>query len=241
MYNIPISLVVSNGGPKTASTFNRRCRNLNPSSCSGFCSCQAFEPFIGRFDSCLIATYDASDWSRWSFVSCVYTLGSTYSWRVYFAAGTNNTDRERENANWRTAHDMVSLVACNAIFNDCKDEEGYQTGELFVFLVFCHPAKAPCQDLIWQLIDLSSWIMCLLEKLAKECILSSDFTDLESSTDSFSNLGEFNSRSNFAFIQCESCLCRFSKKKFQTINFSRVLASRASYSLGEYSNISGSC
>ncbi|KAF9075212.1 hypothetical protein BDP27DRAFT_1315692, partial [Rhodocollybia butyracea] len=93
-------------------------------------------------------------------------LGLTIeSYRSRALQTSSSGEKGRVNANWRTAHDMVSLVACNAIFNDCRDEEEYQT------------------DLIWQLIDLSSWIMCLLEKLVKECILSSDFTDPQSSRD----------------------------------------------------------
>ncbi|KAE9393028.1 hypothetical protein BT96DRAFT_999829 [Gymnopus androsaceus JB14] len=97
-------------------------------------------------------------------------LGLTIeSYRSRALRSSNVHDRERADAKWHTAHDMVSVAACNAIFNDCTNGEEYQT------------------DLVWQMIDLSSWIMSLLERLVKECVLSSDFSDPESPDSSSSS------------------------------------------------------
>ncbi|KAH7871762.1 hypothetical protein F5879DRAFT_999522 [Lentinula edodes] len=79
---------------------------------------------------------------------------------------SNIHDRERADVIWRTAHDMISVATCNAVFNDCTDGQEYQT------------------DLVWQMIDLSSWILGLVETIVKECILSSDFADSTESTGS---------------------------------------------------------
>ncbi|KIK57736.1 hypothetical protein GYMLUDRAFT_228779, partial [Collybiopsis luxurians FD-317 M1] len=92
-------------------------------------------------------------------------LGLTIeSYRSRASRISSSADKERADAIWHTAHDMASVATCNAVFGDCIDGEEYHT------------------DLTWQMIDLSSWIMGLLEKLVKECILSSDFTDAESSS-----------------------------------------------------------
>ncbi|KAJ3768879.1 hypothetical protein FB446DRAFT_694341 [Lentinula raphanica] len=73
-------------------------------------------------------------------------------------------DKDRTDAVWRATHDMISVATCNAVFSDCTDGEEYHT------------------ELIWQMIDLSSWILGLAETLVKECILSSDFNESTGST-----------------------------------------------------------
>ncbi|KAJ3989410.1 hypothetical protein F5890DRAFT_1251657 [Lentinula detonsa] len=81
-------------------------------------------------------------------------------------ASSNAHDQESADVIWRTAHDMISVATCNAVFSDCTDGEEYQT------------------DLVWQMIDLSSWILGLVEILLKECILSSNFVETSGSTES---------------------------------------------------------
>ncbi|KAG9318671.1 hypothetical protein JVU11DRAFT_765 [Chiua virens] len=59
---------------------------------------------------------------------------------------------------WRNAHDMCSVAACLAAFEDCKEPEGYDL------------------EAIWQLVSLSSWVVSFLEKLVKECLCAADLT-----------------------------------------------------------------
>lgn len=57
-------------------------------------------------------------------------LGLTIeSYRSRALRVSNVVDKEKLDTQWRTAHDMISVAACNAIFNDCTDGEEYQTGE----------------------------------------------------------------------------------------------------------------
>ncbi|KAJ4487872.1 hypothetical protein J3R30DRAFT_3432041 [Lentinula aciculospora] len=87
----------------------------------------------------------------------------SYRFRV-LRTSSNVPDRQRADAIWRTAHDMISVATCNAVFGDCTNGQEYQI------------------DLVWQMIDLSSWILNLIETLVKECILSSDFADSSESS-----------------------------------------------------------
>ncbi|KAF7363511.1 hypothetical protein MSAN_01007400 [Mycena sanguinolenta] len=67
-------------------------------------------------------------------------------------------EREILDARWQTALDMCSLISCNAAFEDCKDGDGFDL------------------NAVWQLVGLSTWIVGFVEKLLKECVLSSDLT-----------------------------------------------------------------
>ncbi|KAF7338233.1 hypothetical protein MVEN_02048500 [Mycena venus] len=67
-------------------------------------------------------------------------------------------EREILEARWQTALDMCSLASCNTAFEDCKDDDGFDL------------------DAVWQLVGLSAWVVGFVEKLIKECILSSDLT-----------------------------------------------------------------
>jgi len=59
---------------------------------------------------------------------------------------------------WQTAHDLCSLVACNNIFQDCQEGEGYDL------------------NIVWPLIKMSTWVINFTEKLMKMCVLLSNAT-----------------------------------------------------------------
>ncbi|KAJ7343408.1 hypothetical protein DFH08DRAFT_962517 [Mycena albidolilacea] len=71
---------------------------------------------------------------------------------------SSEAEREILDARWQTALDMCSLASCNTAFEDCKDDDGFDL------------------DAVWQLVGLSAWAVGFVEKLVKECILSSDLT-----------------------------------------------------------------
>ncbi|KAK7467224.1 hypothetical protein VKT23_004282 [Stygiomarasmius scandens] len=68
-------------------------------------------------------------------------------------------ERKRYTDKWQTLHDICSVAACNAIFEECK----------------LRIENIMDIEIVWQLIDLSGWIVTLLERLMKECVLSFDF------------------------------------------------------------------
>ncbi|KAJ7940556.1 hypothetical protein B0H13DRAFT_1938690 [Mycena leptocephala] len=68
----------------------------------------------------------------------------------------SETEREILEARWQTALDICALASCNAAFEDCKDGDGFDL------------------DAVWQLVGLSTWVVAFVEKLLKECVLSSD-------------------------------------------------------------------
>ena len=48
------------------------------------------------------------------------------------AAGSKvENEVELFQARWETAHDLCSLVACNIIFQDCQEGEGYDISSFF--------------------------------------------------------------------------------------------------------------
>ncbi|KAF8559768.1 hypothetical protein OG21DRAFT_1402239 [Imleria badia] len=65
---------------------------------------------------------------------------------------------------WRNAHDMCSIIACLAAFDDCREPEGYDL------------------EAIWQLVSLSGWAVSFLAKLVEECLFAADLADLTAST-----------------------------------------------------------
>ncbi|KAJ7685260.1 hypothetical protein DFH06DRAFT_970910 [Mycena polygramma] len=67
-------------------------------------------------------------------------------------------ERETLEARAQTALDMCSLASCNAAFEDCKDGDGFDL------------------DAVWLLFGLSAWVIGFVEKLLKQCVLSSDLT-----------------------------------------------------------------
>ncbi|CDO73540.1 hypothetical protein BN946_scf185014.g10 [Trametes cinnabarina] len=62
------------------------------------------------------------------------------------------------------AHDIVSIAACCGAFDACQDGDAYDL------------------DAVWQLVGLSGWVIDLVEKLFKECILVGDNPAAGSST-----------------------------------------------------------
>ncbi|KAI0819541.1 hypothetical protein BC628DRAFT_1525877 [Trametes gibbosa] len=57
---------------------------------------------------------------------------------------------------WQTAHELVSLKACCGAFSACQEGDAYDL------------------DAAWQLVGLSGWIIELVERLFKECVLVGD-------------------------------------------------------------------
>ncbi|KAJ7172400.1 hypothetical protein C8R46DRAFT_147163 [Mycena filopes] len=74
----------------------------------------------------------------------------------------SEVEREILEARWQTALDMCSIAACNAAFEDCKEDDGFDL------------------DAVWQLVGLSTWIVGFVEKLLKECVLCSDLAPSQS-------------------------------------------------------------
>ncbi|KAF5373666.1 hypothetical protein D9758_000628 [Tetrapyrgos nigripes] len=74
-------------------------------------------------------------------------------------------ERKRCSDKWQTALDICSVAACNMIFEEVKIGQEFNVDTAIV----------------WQLIDLSGWVVSLLERLMKECVLSSDLTGSGSS------------------------------------------------------------
>ncbi|KAI9057915.1 hypothetical protein FKP32DRAFT_1582820 [Trametes sanguinea] len=69
---------------------------------------------------------------------------------------------------WQAAHDVVSLAACCRAFDACHEGDAYDL------------------DAVWQLVGLSGWVLELVEKLFKECILIGDVPAATSSTSTLS-------------------------------------------------------
>ncbi|KAH9857142.1 hypothetical protein C2E23DRAFT_375639 [Lenzites betulinus] len=65
---------------------------------------------------------------------------------------------------WHTAHELVSLKACCGAFSACQEGDAYDL------------------DAAWQLVGLSGWIIELVEKLFKECILIGGSPEVTPST-----------------------------------------------------------
>ncbi|KAI0636718.1 hypothetical protein C8Q77DRAFT_1051073 [Trametes polyzona] len=59
-------------------------------------------------------------------------------------------------ARWRTAHEIASLKACCGAFFACQEGDAYDL------------------DAVWQLVGLSGWILELVERLFRECVLIGD-------------------------------------------------------------------
>ncbi|KAH7889366.1 hypothetical protein F5I97DRAFT_1993976, partial [Phlebopus sp. FC_14] len=83
-------------------------------------------------------------------------------YRARALQSTDEDDKDYLTSLWRNAHDMCSLAACLAAFEDCKEPEGYDL------------------EAVWQLVSLSSWVVGFLEKLLKECLSLADLTNIES-------------------------------------------------------------
>ncbi|KAK7054787.1 pseudouridine synthase pus4 [Paramarasmius palmivorus] len=75
------------------------------------------------------------------------------TYRLKASRPTHEREREDADARWQAAHDICSLVACNLIFDECREGDAFNT------------------DAVWQLVDASIWVMAFLEKTMKECIL----------------------------------------------------------------------
>jgi len=66
------------------------------------------------------------------------------------------------------AHDICSIAACNIAFEDCKEEEGYDLGEI---LYYCSSFTYSGTDAAWQLIGLCAWVVKCTETLLKAAVL----------------------------------------------------------------------
>ncbi|KAI0780677.1 hypothetical protein BD413DRAFT_463229 [Trametes elegans] len=75
-------------------------------------------------------------------------------------------------ARWRTAHDINSLRACCRAFDACQEGDAYDL------------------DAVWQLVGMSGWVIELMEKLFKECVLVGDNAAAAPSTPSDRDLPE---------------------------------------------------
>ncbi|KAF9454558.1 hypothetical protein P691DRAFT_770453 [Macrolepiota fuliginosa MF-IS2] len=76
--------------------------------------------------------------------------------------------KERLTTKWHTAHDICSIAACNMVFGNCADGDTYDL------------------DAVWRLTGLSNWIVALLERIMKECVMFCDVPlreDIEDSQD----------------------------------------------------------
>ncbi|KAI0372918.1 hypothetical protein BV20DRAFT_1014123 [Pilatotrama ljubarskyi] len=66
------------------------------------------------------------------------------------------TEKDLCAARWQTAHDITSLKACCGAFDACQEGDAYDL------------------DAVWQLVGLSGWIVELVERMFKECVLVGD-------------------------------------------------------------------
>ncbi|KIK96331.1 hypothetical protein PAXRUDRAFT_10898 [Paxillus rubicundulus Ve08.2h10] len=92
--------------------------------------------------------------------SAMDVLGATVE--LYRARAQQTADEDEKqhlSSLWRNAHDMCSVAACLAAFQDCEEAEGYDL------------------EPVWQLISLSSWAVSFFEKLMKECLFLADLAD----------------------------------------------------------------
>jgi len=74
---------------------------------------------------------------------------------IYLIKSRKVDDASKESlvARWKTAHDLLSLVACCSAFEECQDGQAYDL------------------DVIWQLIEMSNWFIGFVENIMKECVL----------------------------------------------------------------------
>jgi hypothetical protein len=74
---------------------------------------------------------------------------------------------------WHTGQDMCSVAASNVVFGNCANGNTYDLGKC---LDGATKTLANClhQEAAWQLIGLSKWVISLLEKVMKECIMFCD-------------------------------------------------------------------
>ncbi|KIJ16952.1 hypothetical protein PAXINDRAFT_168391 [Paxillus involutus ATCC 200175] len=92
--------------------------------------------------------------------SAMDVLGATVE--LYRARAQQTADEDEKqhlSSLWRNAHDMCSVAACLAAFQDCEESEGYDL------------------EPVWQLISLSAWAVSFFEKLMKECLFLADLAD----------------------------------------------------------------
>ncbi|THU88421.1 hypothetical protein K435DRAFT_842205 [Dendrothele bispora CBS 962.96] len=75
-------------------------------------------------------------------------------------------ERKRFTDKWQTVHDICSVAACSVILEEAKVANEFMVDT----------------ETVWQLIDLIGWMATLLEKLMKECVLSSEFSDATGSS-----------------------------------------------------------
>ncbi|PBK97052.1 hypothetical protein ARMGADRAFT_1010562 [Armillaria gallica] len=82
------------------------------------------------------------------------TLGVALEvYRLRSLRAKDENDRDNLTARWQTAHDLCSLAACNAAFEDCRDQEG------------------PDLHAVWQFIGICGWVINFVEKVMKEAML----------------------------------------------------------------------
>ncbi|TFK55122.1 hypothetical protein OE88DRAFT_1674725 [Heliocybe sulcata] len=62
---------------------------------------------------------------------------------------------------WQAAHDALSLAACSAAFEDCRDGDGYDL------------------NAVWGLVGICDWSIRFVEKLMRECILSNPSSSVQ--------------------------------------------------------------
>ncbi|KIJ69307.1 hypothetical protein HYDPIDRAFT_185128 [Hydnomerulius pinastri MD-312] len=74
---------------------------------------------------------------------------------------TNDDEKERLSSLWKNVHDICSIAACLAAFEDCREPEGYDL------------------EAVWQLVSISGWVVSFLENLVKECLSLADLMDVE--------------------------------------------------------------
>ncbi|KAH7913732.1 hypothetical protein BJ138DRAFT_1145401 [Hygrophoropsis aurantiaca] len=85
-------------------------------------------------------------------------------YRAKVQESESDDDRGHLIALWQNAHDMCSITACAAAFEECRDGDSYDL------------------DAVWQLVCLSGWIVNFLEHLLKECVALADISDTEPDT-----------------------------------------------------------
>jgi hypothetical protein len=100
-----------------------------------------------------------------------HTSGAMNSKRASLAK--DDETKECLTNKWHTGQDMCSVAAFNVVFGNCANGNTYDLGKNFDNAI---RMLADCirQEAAWQLIGLSKWIISLLEKIIKECILFCD-------------------------------------------------------------------
>ncbi|PBK78348.1 hypothetical protein ARMSODRAFT_947241 [Armillaria solidipes] len=83
------------------------------------------------------------------------TLGVALEvYRLRSLRAKDENDRDNLTARWQTAHDLCSLAACNAAFEDCMDHDGLDF------------------HAVWQFIGVCGWVVNFVEKVMKEAMLT---------------------------------------------------------------------